>query len=118
MSSHRFTSRSARKRCSMRSTQHSGIADAAIVALYSRRSFVIEVASVERKTAGNARTGAIPTVFVVDDDISMRESLELLLESAGWQPVTFACAGDFLAHPKVAAPNCLVLDVGLPDMNG
>src|ERR1043166_8833970 len=59
-----------------------------------------------------------PTVFVVDDDISVRESLELLIEFAGWQPETFASAEEFLAHPRTAAPNCLVLDVSLPDLNG
>jgi len=59
-----------------------------------------------------------PIVFVVDDDISVRESLEMLIQSAGWQPETFASAEEFLAHPRVFAPNCLVLDVSLPDLNG
>jgi len=59
-----------------------------------------------------------PIVFVVDDDISVRESLELLIEFAGWQPETFASAGEFLARPRTAAPNCLVLDISLPDLNG
>jgi FixJ family two-component response regulator len=59
-----------------------------------------------------------PTVFVVDDDISVRESLELLIETSGWQPKTFASAQEFLAHPRVAAPSCLILDVALPDSNG
>lgn len=58
------------------------------------------------------------TVFVVDDDVSVRESLELLIHCAGWQPETFASARDFLSHPSVGAPGCLVLDVGLPDLNG
>jgi FixJ family two-component response regulator len=57
-------------------------------------------------------------VFVVDDDISMRESLELLISSAGWQPRTCASAKEFLACPRVLAPSCLVLDVSLPDING
>jgi FixJ family two-component response regulator len=61
---------------------------------------------------------ATPTVFVVDDDVSVRESLELLIRCAGWQPETFACAQDFLARPRVLAPSCLVLDVSLPDLNG
>jgi FixJ family two-component response regulator len=61
---------------------------------------------------------AIPTVFVVDDDISVRESLELLIASAGWRPETFASAQEFLSHPRVLAPNCLILDVALPDLNG
>src|SRR3989475_11052326 len=63
-------------------------------------------------------TDAIPTVFVVDDDISVRESLELLIRCAGWQPETFASAQEFLSRPRVVAPSCLVLDVGLPDLNG
>jgi FixJ family two-component response regulator len=59
-----------------------------------------------------------PIVFVVDDDISVRESLEMLIQFAGWQPETFASAEAFLAHPRVLTPNCLVLDVSLPDLNG
>jgi FixJ family two-component response regulator len=59
-----------------------------------------------------------PIVFVVDDDISVRESLELLVKFAGWQPETFASAAEFLAHPRTATPSCLVLDVSLPDLNG
>ena len=62
---------------------------------------------------------ATPIVFVVDDDVSVRESLELLIESAGWQAQTFASAQEFLAHPPVqAGPRCLVLDVNLPDFTG
>src|SRR6476659_10867438 len=59
-----------------------------------------------------------PIVFVVDDDVSVRESLELLINFAGWQPETFASAGEFLGHPRTATPNCLVLDISLPDLNG
>jgi FixJ family two-component response regulator len=59
-----------------------------------------------------------PVVFVVDDDISVRESLELLIRSAGWQPEIFESARDFLSYPRVPVPNCLVLDVNLPDLNG
>ena len=59
-----------------------------------------------------------PIVFVVDDDASVRESLELLIESAGWQPETFGTARQFLARPRMPTPNCLVLDVGLPDLDG
>ncbi len=63
-------------------------------------------------------TDAMPTVFVVDDDISVRESLELLIRCAGWQAETFVSAQEFLSRPRVLAPSCLVLDVGLPDLNG
>ena len=61
---------------------------------------------------------ATPIVFVVDDDVSVRESLELLIRCEGWQPETFASAQEFLARPRVLAPSCLVLDVTLPDLNG
>jgi FixJ family two-component response regulator len=59
-----------------------------------------------------------PIVFVVDDDISVRESLELLISFAGWQPELFVSAEEFLAHPRVSVPNCLILDVSLPDLDG
>ena len=61
---------------------------------------------------------ATPIVFVVDDDVSVRESLELLIRFAGWHPETFASAQEFIARPRVLAPSCLVLDVALPDLNG
>ena len=57
-------------------------------------------------------------VFVVDDDVSVRESLELLIRSAGWEPETFASANEFLSRPRVRTPSCLVLDVSLPGLNG
>ena len=59
-----------------------------------------------------------PTVFVVDDDISVRESLELLITSAGWRPEMFVSAQDFLSHPRSTVPCCLVLDVSLPGLDG
>ena len=59
-----------------------------------------------------------PIVFVVDDDISVRESLELLIRSAGWQPQVFASAEEFLAYQRVAGPSCVVLDVSLPSLTG
>src|SRR5215510_4583297 len=57
-------------------------------------------------------------VFVIDDDVSVRESLELLIRSAGWQPETFASAQDFLSRERPTVPSCLVLDVTLPGLNG
>ena len=57
-------------------------------------------------------------VFVVDDDVSVREALEWLIRCAGWQPETFPSAAAFLARPRVRVPSCLVLDVALPDLNG
>ena len=59
-----------------------------------------------------------PIVFVVDDDVSVRESLELLIRCEGWQPEIFASAQEFLDNPRVLVPNCLVLDVSLPGLNG
>jgi FixJ family two-component response regulator len=59
-----------------------------------------------------------PIVFVVDDDISVRESLALLIKHAGWQPETFASARDFLSRPRATVPCCLALDVSLPGLNG
>jgi FixJ family two-component response regulator len=60
----------------------------------------------------------VPVVFVVDDDVSVRESLELLISYEGWDPKTFASAAEFLADPRAVTPSCMVLDVGLPDLNG
>ncbi|HXM12608.1 MAG TPA: response regulator [Terriglobales bacterium] len=59
-----------------------------------------------------------PVVFVVDDDVSVRESLESLIRCEGWQPETFASAQEFLDYPRVHIPNCLVLDVSLPGLTG
>ena len=60
----------------------------------------------------------VPVVFVVDDDISVRESLELLIRCAGWEPRLFASAQEFLSLPRILCPSCLVLDVSLPGLNG
>jgi FixJ family two-component response regulator len=59
-----------------------------------------------------------PIVFIVDDDVSVRESLELLIRCEGWQPESFASAQAFLDYPRVHIPNCLVLDVSLPGLTG
>jgi FixJ family two-component response regulator len=59
-----------------------------------------------------------PIVFVIDDDISIRESLESLIRCEGWQPELFASAQDFLARPRALSPSCLVLDMTLPDLGG
>jgi FixJ family two-component response regulator len=63
-------------------------------------------------------SNATPIVFVVDDDASIRESLELLIRCEGWQTEVFASARQFLARPRLVAPSCLVLDVALPDLDG
>ena len=57
-------------------------------------------------------------VFVVDDDVSVRESLELLIDNEGWQPKTFASAQEFLGSPRAVVPSCLLLDISLPGLNG
>jgi FixJ family two-component response regulator len=64
------------------------------------------------------RLPGAPIVFVVDDDVSIREALEALIQVEGWRPRTFASAAEFLAHPRAQAPSCLVLDVKLPDLDG
>ena len=76
------------------------------------------MSSVGRGLGSSSMLDATPIVFVVDDDISVRESLELLLRFQGWQPETFPSAQEFLARPRAFVPSCLILDVGLPDLNG
>jgi FixJ family two-component response regulator len=77
----------------------------------------VSAASAPGQSKSSAKS-AIPIVFVVDDDISVRESLELLIQSAGWRAETFASAQEFLSRPRVLDPSCLVLDVSLPGLNG
>jgi FixJ family two-component response regulator len=71
-----------------------------------------------REPASSLISRGTPIVFVVDDDISVRESLDSLIRFAGWRPQVFASAQEFLSLPRVFAPSCLVLDVELPDLNG
>src|SRR5215469_2880008 len=66
-------------------------------------------------TMSNATT---PIVFVVDDDVSVREGLELLISTVGWRTETFASAQEFLTRPRTSVPCCLVLDLTLPSLNG
>ena len=61
---------------------------------------------------------ATPIVFVVDDDVSVRESLESLIRCEGWRSEAFQSADEFLARPRAATPSCLVLDLTLPGLNG
>jgi FixJ family two-component response regulator len=65
-----------------------------------------------------AMSSAIPIVFIVDDDVSVRESLELLVRDQNWKPEIFASAQEFLDHPRKRVPSCLVLDLSLPGLNG
>src|SRR5262245_65664866 len=66
----------------------------------------------------SATSVATGTVFIVDDDVSVRESLQGLIADAGWRPEAFASAEEFLAHPRQPVPSALVLDVGLHDVTG
>lgn len=83
------------------------------------RAEIIQVsqASAPRQSKSSSKS-AVPIVFVVDDDISVRESLELLIHSVGLRAETFASAQEFLSRPRVLDPSCLVLDVSLPGLNG
>ena len=72
----------------------------------------------DRAARPSATPHATPVVFVVDDDVSVREALELLIRFAGWQPETFESAQEFLSQPRVLVPSCLILDVALPGLNG
>src|SRR5271169_4410177 len=63
-------------------------------------------------------SSAVPIVFIVDDDVSVRESLELLVQDENWKPQTFASAKEFLDHPRKRVPSCLVLDLSLPGLDG
>ena len=72
----------------------------------------------DHATKASATSHATPVVFVVDDDVSVREALELLIGFAGWRPETFESAQEFLSRPRVLIPSCLILDVALPGLNG
>jgi FixJ family two-component response regulator len=78
----------------------------------------MNLASAKSSESGSPKSSPIPIVFVVDDDISVRESLEALIRFVGWQPETFASAEEFLGRSRPLAPSCLVLDVSLPELNG
>ena len=72
----------------------------------------------DRGSVESPALNVTPIVFVVDADVSVRESLERLIRREGWEPETFASAQEFLIPPRPLAPSCLVLDVSLPDLNG
>ena len=67
---------------------------------------------------GRQMSDVTSIVFVVDDDVSVRESLELLIRAAGWEPETFGSALEFQSRPRPTVPCCLVLDVTLPGLSG
>jgi FixJ family two-component response regulator len=86
--------------------------DPSATAIYS------ESAWQANEVGGRQMPDVTSIVFVVDDDVSVRESLELLIRTAGWRPETFASALDFLSRPRPTVPCCLVLDVTLPGLSG
>jgi FixJ family two-component response regulator len=63
-------------------------------------------------------TGAIHIVVAVDDDFRVRESLESLVESAGYEPVVFSSAEEFLRSGTLTAATCVITDVRMPGMDG
>jgi FixJ family two-component response regulator len=83
-----------------------------------RRAYTASSLSAARNIKAVTMANVTPIVFVVDDDISIRESLELLVKSGGWHAETFASAHEFLSRPRGTIPCCLVLDVTLPGLNG
>jgi FixJ family two-component response regulator len=82
------------------------------------RTYTVSLPTVARASEVVVMPDVTSTVFVVDDDVSVRESLELLIRTAGWCPETFASAQEFLSHPRPIGPSCLVLDVTLPGLSG
>ena len=74
--------------------------------------------ALDKELGSSPMSDAESIVFVIDDDISVRESLELLIRCEGWKPETFESAQDFLTRPRALVPSCLVLDVSLPGLNG
>src|SRR5207247_1393976 len=84
----------------------------------TRAPYTVPSAIASRSTEVLTMPDVTPIVFVVDDDISVRESLELLIKTAGLQPETFASGQDFLARLRATVPCCLLLDMTLPGLNG
>jgi FixJ family two-component response regulator len=84
----------------------------------TRRPYTVSRSTPGRGVEVVTMADVTPIVLVVDDDISVRESLELLITSAGWRPETFASAEEFLSRPRDGVPCCLVLDVKIPGLNG
>src|SRR5262245_22021888 len=110
------SSRSATQPCSRRSFRRSVQTDCRVL-LRLPRGIVAMYTDLANAPGAGARSAFMshetPVVFVVDDDISVRESLELLIRSAGWLPDTCESASEFLSRPRALVPNCLILDVNL-----
>ena len=84
----------------------------------ARRPYTVSSSSAGRAIEVVTMPDVTPVVFVVDDDVSVRDSLELLIRTAGWKPATLASAQAFLSCPRPTVPCCLVLDVSLPGLSG
>src|SRR3954469_15822175 len=77
------------------------------------------ITTADARYAAAARPSATsPLVFVIHNDVSVRESLELLIDASGAEPETYASAQEFLDRPRTPGPSCLILEVALPDLNG
>ena len=72
----------------------------------------------DHEVGSSSMATAKPIVFVVDDDLWVRESLETLIQDGGWHPETFPSAQEFLDRPRALVPSCLLLDISLPGLNG
>ncbi len=83
-----------------------------------RRTIDMRSATAPGRESRSAVSDPTSVVFVVDDDVSVRESLEALIRCQGWRPEVFQSAEEFLARPRLIGPSCLILDVTLPDLNG
>src|SRR3954469_9978940 len=79
---------------------------------------MIGSATVTAKQASQTIPQLPGVVFVVDDDVSVRKSVDHLITCAGWRVEAFANAGEFLSRRQVDAPSCLILDIKLPDCSG
>ena len=84
----------------------------------TRAPYTVNSAIASRSIEALTTPDVTSNVFVVDDDVSVRESLELLIRTAGWRPETFASAQEFLSRPHATVPCCLVLDMTLPGLSG
>ena len=84
----------------------------------TRKPYTVPLRTASRSIEVLPMLDVTSIVFVVDDDVSVRESLELLIKSAGWRAETFPTGQDFLSRPRVRVPSCLLLDVTLPGLNG
>jgi FixJ family two-component response regulator len=85
----------------------------------ARRGDKTGLAGPMNRVLGSSEMSTVtPIVFVVDDDVSVRESLELLIRKIGWRPEIFESAQEFLNRPRPQVPSCLVLDISLPGISG